>query len=1022
MQSRFTWIIVLLSVPVMLWGQWGNKGQRDGIEFRPSNLTLTLGQLQDPTPARSLPLHAVPTFDKLGLALAPGVQMELKNKSNGSLWLKGEMDETYARRLERKDRNLAILRNSALKSKVAAQDFKLVSERANEQVVHSKYQHIHEGLPVFGNELTLHVQEDQRFDVVGRLQSYPFASAKNIMGEEKATSILTQDLEEKNISVWSASQREHNRLLLAVDRAELVWYHHEGVFRKSWHMTYHPDLAGRWEYFIDAENGEVLHSYESICKFHDHGPYYFDGKSVGTGVDLDGINQTVQTYEVGNVHILMDATKDMFVPTPNLPSDPQGVIITLDATNTFPGHDNFKYQELLSNSTTWNDPDAVSAHINASKVYDYFKLRHGRTSIDNRGRNIISLINVADEEGDAMDNAFWNGLAIFYGKGNRAFSSPLARALDVAGHEMAHGVIETSANLEYQGESGALNESFADVFGIMVESVQIGEVDWNIGEDVVNRNIFRAGLRNILDPHNGGNSLNDPGYQPAHYSERFTGSEDNHGVHINSGIVNRAFALFVVKLQEAVSPERVYYNVLTNYLTRSSQFVDMRIATIAASEALYANRPEVAQAAREAFDEVGILGDQGGNYSEDVEVNPGEDLILLSSLLDGQLTIVDPDGNLIEELEVNGFANTPPSISDDGSRIAVITDDKRMHLLQFNGQKYVDQVVQNDPIWNTVAISKDGLKIAAVLDEVSDSVFVFDLVQNTGRIFELYNPTSANNISTADIRYADALEWDHSGEFLMYDALNSLHEFGSDEAFEYWDIGFIRVWDNASNNYGDGYVTKLFSGLQEGQSVANPTFSKNSPYIIAFDYLDARNDEPEFSVLGVNIETSDVGTIFRNSVAGYPSFSRLDDQVIFDAEADDGTNVFEVLAIVGLAEDKINGLDNASVFYRDAIWGEWFGTGQRDLVSVLEGDKQDTDLTIYPNPTEATLFLEAEWLPQVGAIQVDIISLDGRVIQSVVRRPAASRIRLQTGSLAAGVYTVRLRNDVVNRVYKMVKR
>ena len=218
--------------------------------------------------------------------------------------------------------------------------------------------------------------------------------------------------------------------------------------------------------------------------------------------------------------------------------------------------------------------------------------------------NIISLINVADEDGDRMDNAFWNGQAIFYGRGKQAFSSPLARGLDVAAHELGHGVIQTTANLNYQGESGALNESFADVFGVLVENE-----DWLIGEDIVNKNFFKSALRDMADPHNGGSSLNDNGWQPAHYEERYTGREDNGGVHINSGIANKAFYLFATHEDVGVElAEQVYYSVLTNYLTRSSQFVDMRVAVIAAAKAMF--NDQVSQAAALAFDQVGIVGDQ----------------------------------------------------------------------------------------------------------------------------------------------------------------------------------------------------------------------------------------------------------------------------------------------------------------------------------------------------------------------------------------------------------------------------
>ena len=87
-------------------------------------------------------------------------------------------------------------------------------------------------------------------------------------------------------------------------------------------------------------------------------------------------------------------------------------------------------------------------------TYEYFKSKFGRNSINGPGGNIISLVNVADEDGASMENAFWNGQAVFYGNGGTRFKS-LAAALDVAAHELGHGVISNTANLEYIGQSGS---------------------------------------------------------------------------------------------------------------------------------------------------------------------------------------------------------------------------------------------------------------------------------------------------------------------------------------------------------------------------------------------------------------------------------------------------------------------------------------------------------------------------------------------------------------------------------------
>src|SRR5205085_423648 len=120
-----------------------------------------------------------------------------------------------------------------------------------------------------------------------------------------------------------------------------------------------------------------------------------------------------------------------------------------------------------------------------------------RNSINGQGGTIISVINVNQSPGVGMDNAFWNGKAMFYGNGNAAFT-PLAKSLDVGGHEMTHGVTEASAGLEYKNQSGAINESMSDCFGVCID-----RGNFLIGEDVVKTSVFPSGaLRNLQDPHN----------------------------------------------------------------------------------------------------------------------------------------------------------------------------------------------------------------------------------------------------------------------------------------------------------------------------------------------------------------------------------------------------------------------------------------------------------------------------------------------------------------------------------------
>jgi len=269
---------------------------------------------------------------------------------------------------------------------------------------------------------------------------------------------------------------------------------------------------------------------------------------------------------------MLDGSRDMFNSfSSNLPDDPVGAIWTIDANNTAPQNSNFNIGHVTSASNNWGGtPEGVSAQFNAGQAYEYFKEKHVRNGISGAGDNIVSIVNVSGEDGSSMGNAFWNGFAIFYGNGNSAFF-PLGRGLDVAGHEMSHGVVQNTANLRYQGESGALNESFADVFGAMID-----RNNWTIGEDVVKSGAFPSGaLRDLEDPHNGA-ATNDfaRGWQPKHVDEQYLGSQDNGGVHINSGIPNHAYYRIATELGKTKA-EQIFYRALTVYLTKSSNFVKL---------------------------------------------------------------------------------------------------------------------------------------------------------------------------------------------------------------------------------------------------------------------------------------------------------------------------------------------------------------------------------------------------------------------------------------------------------------
>ena len=216
----------------------------------------------------------------------------------------------------------------------------------------------------------------------------------------------------------------------------------------------------------------------------------------------------------------------------------------------------------------------VDANFYGAKVYDYYKKTFGRESYDDKGSPINSIVHVNNfQDEDNRNNAAWIGDKMIYGDGDGRTFVELSGADDIVAHEITHGVTQETANLSYQGQSGALNESFSDVFGYFVDSD-----DWLMGEDVYTPDKKGDALRSISNPA----QYN----QPAHMNNYVRTSQDNGGVHINSGIPNKAAYLTINKLGESKS-EQIYYRALTQYLTSNSNFKDARNSLIQSAIDLY---------------------------------------------------------------------------------------------------------------------------------------------------------------------------------------------------------------------------------------------------------------------------------------------------------------------------------------------------------------------------------------------------------------------------------------------------
>ena len=952
---------------------------------------------------------AVHFFGRPLLKPAKGIEVSEKDEHGRPILLKANKDYPHNRSQSLRQQVSSFLEHSSsvLGISNAGEAFELKEEKTDRLgYTHFKMQQSFKGVEVYGGEVVLHAKDGLIQSMNGRYLKQPRDIEVNpAISLEEAQ----KDLEEE-VGIIEPSHDPMHLFDFDKIKSKLVIYTDEnGAQSLAYHHTIYKSIIDRWEYFTDAHTGKEIHAHSSICKLHNHDiksgqreenappP---DGPVSSTSIDLFGNQRNINAYEISNEFYLLDASREMYRPSVSvMPNEPVGVIWTIDAFNTSIENDNFAYDHVKSNASTFpNKNTAISAHANGGIAYDYFRVVHGRNAINGSGGNIISLINITDKDGNNLDNAFWNGQAMFYGNGDQAFR-PLARALDVAGHEMTHGVVQATAALEYQGESGALNESFADVFGAMMD-----REDWLIGEDVVRTTVFRSGaLRSLEDPHNGGSSLNDLGFQPKNVSEQYRGSENNGGVHINSGIPNHAFYLFAQEVGREKA-EQVYYRALDNYLTKSSQFVDARIAVIQSAEDLYGQ--EEADAARNAWSAVGVGEGAGGDYETDAEINPGQDFIIYTDEANSRLILADGSGALIQDPIATVGPISRPSVSDDGSIVVYVGRDNRIHLVSFDWQAgtFTNSIFDQQQIWRNAIVSKDGRRLAASTTDNDNLIYVYDAVLDQTVSYELYNPTFTQGVNAGDVVVSDAMEFDLSGQYILYDALNRIQ--GTTGEIEYWDIGVVEVWNNSTNGFALGEVEKLFTGLQEGESIGNPTFSKNSDYIIAFDYV--QNGE-FFSLLGANIERGDIGLLFENGGLSYPSFSTKDDQVIHDLTFFGGID----LGVLDVDDSKIQVISNSQdILVGQSRWGVWFSNGERTLVDLEEVNLETMDFTLSPNPTVDYIDLEIVF-NQSEVVQVSITDIKGQtpLVQNLRMSSGINKHRIPLDNLNAGTYVLSLTSE-----------
>ncbi len=444
-------------------------------------------------------------------------------------------------------------------------------------VTHQKYQQYYENLPVEFASYTLHAKGDALISMTGEYYDIPYlnispgiskataeANAKKNVG---ASALLDGATESAHMAGYEGLQTE----LVIFPKIEYI----NETTRLAYKMDiYSLDPLYRALVYVDAQTGEVF--FEN-SKIH-HTDIAASGNSVYDG------NVSFTADYTGSNYRLRQTSSGSGIQTFNM-NNGTSYTASTDYTST---------------STNFTNTKGVQAHYAAEQTHEYYLQNHNRNSYNGSGAIIKSYVSYSSN----YVNAFWNGSVMTYGDGNGTTYGPLI-TLDIVGHEITHGVTENSANLVYQKESGALNESFSDIFGELIEKHGKGTNNWLMGSEIYLTG--SSALRSMSNPKQygdpdcyGGTYWINPNCAPS-------SGNDYCGVHTNSGVQNKWFYLlsqggsatndlgnaYSVSGIGMANAAAIAYRNLTVYLTSNSTFANARAGAILSAIDLFgAGSPE----------------------------------------------------------------------------------------------------------------------------------------------------------------------------------------------------------------------------------------------------------------------------------------------------------------------------------------------------------------------------------------------------------------------------------------------
>lgn len=463
----------------------------------------------------------------------------------------------------------------------------------NSQTV--KFRQLYRQIPVYGSLITVEMDARNRL-----------LSINSALGEPTGVDAVPRISPDDAVATVRKAAGWGDEPLKVEPR---LFYYYDSAGAGTWHLAYIAEnvpqrqaeeeddhhLPQVFDYVVDAHSGELI---ATLPRTQTAGEFVED-----EALDALAAKRKIRCSDVP------DKGRCLTDPSHNLQTFDFG-FRSIEMDRAFlPGD-----AVLLKNPDPW-DPAAISAHANAAEVADFLERVLMRKGIDDEGGPLISSINCVRRTGaQEWRNAAWISTQMVYGQ--RLVDGKLrsyAVARDVVAHEIFHGVTEHTARLDYLGESGALNESYSDIFGILISNADnpdVGTWNWQIGEELDGTGLP---LRDISDPE----KFKQPAHRKDYKDLPMTQAGDWGGVHTNSGIHNKAaYNLLTAKkgdkyVFDPTTVAKLFYLTLTQQLSQTSGFSDSRRGMELVARSLFRNDPnrkEKMEAIAKAFDDVGIEG------------------------------------------------------------------------------------------------------------------------------------------------------------------------------------------------------------------------------------------------------------------------------------------------------------------------------------------------------------------------------------------------------------------------------